>query len=140
MARPKKQNEPAPLDKAKVLDPSQMSEEELRKYVTQLEHAVGAMAAKAAPVAEKPWLEGEKRWVNIPRSPTNDIYTINGKSLVGRRLIARETWDSLNEMHLRAIKSELSRMQTRGNLVPLHQLPQDDVSSRTQPVTIASIQ
>ena len=69
-----------------------------------------------------------------------DFYTINGKRYVGRRLVDRSTWDSLNEMHLRAVKSELSRMQTRGNLVPLHQLPEDDVSSRHQPITIASIQ
>ena len=142
MARPKKQPESAPLDTAKVLDPLQMTEEELRTYVTKLEKAVGAMAAAqeyAKPKPAKPWLDGEKRWVQIPRSPTNNVYTINGKRYVGRRLVDRLTWDSLREMHLRAVKSELSRMQTRGNLVPLHQLPLDDVSSRHQPVTIASI-
>ena len=142
MARPRKQQaESAPLDKAKVLDPSTMSEEELRAYVAKLEATVGSLAAAqaTAKAPPKPWLEDEKRWVQVPRSPTNDVYTINGKRYVGRRLIDRRTWDSLNEMHYRAVKSELSRMQTRGNLVPLHQLPLDDVSSRHQPVTIASI-
>lgn len=140
MARPRKTSETAPLDEKKALpDPLKMTEEELRAYVAKLEAALGAQAAKASPAQAKPWLEGEKRWVFIPRSPTNDVYTINGKSFVGRRLVTRETWDSLNEMHTRAVKSELSRMQTRGNLVPAHQLPIDDISSRSQPVTIGSI-
>ncbi len=124
-----------------LIDPSTMSEEELRAYVAKLENSLTALTAqqaKAAPLA-KPWLEGEKRWVNIPPSPTNDVYTINGKPFIGRRLVDLPTWNSLQESHNKAIASEMARMQTRGNMVPLHMLPADDVSSRSQPVTIANL-
>lgn len=140
MARPRKNPESAPsLDPKKVLDPSQMSEEELRAYVTKLEHALGNAAKQQTKSQEKDWLIGEKRWVMIPRTPTNEPLTINGKRYLGRCLVDRETWFTLLEMHSRAVNSELARMQTRGNMVSPHQLPFDDVSSRSQPQTIATL-
>ena len=125
---------PAPLD------PATMTEDQLRAYVTRLETSlVASTAAQAKPAQFKDWEDGEKRWVMVPRTPTNEPLTINGKRYLGRCLVDRETWYTLLEMHGRAVQSELSRMQTRGNMVAPHQLPVDDVSSRSQPQTIASL-
>ena len=126
------------FDLAKVLDPTQMSESELRAYVSKLELALGAAAAQNTKVTEKPWRGSEKRWVVVP--PVNgQTLTINGKAYIGRMFLDRVTFDSVKESHQRAIKSELARMQTRGNLVPPHLLPADDLSSRSQALTIADL-
>lgn len=125
---------------ASTLDPEQMSPEELRAYVTKLEAALTATQTQAPkPAPEKPWGLHEKRWVMVPRTPTNDVIMICGKPYIGRCFVTRETWESIQEIHNKAVRSELARMQTRGNLVPPHLLPNDDVSSRQQPVTIANL-
>jgi hypothetical protein len=115
-----------------------MSEEELRAYVGKLERALGAVSQENTKVNEQPWLPDEKRWVMIPRAGTNPV-TINGKAYVGRQYVTEQTWQSIQEIHNKAVQSELARMQSRGNLVAPHLLPLDDVSSRRQPVTIASL-
>ena len=121
------------------LDPSTMTEDQLRTYVNRLEHALSAVSTTNQKVVEKPWELDEKRWVNVPKTPTNDIITINGKPRYGRILVGREEWGTIQEMHGKAVNSELARMQTRGNMVPPHQLPIGDVSSTIQPRTIANL-
>lgn len=126
----------------KVLAPEDMTEEQLREYVASLEQALTqANQSNAAVTAKKQedWLPGQRRWVMIPKTPTNDVITINGKPYIGRMLLDLDTWQTVQEVHNKAIRSELARMQSRGNLVPAHLLASDDVSSRTQPVTIANL-
>lgn len=124
----------------KPLDPALMSESELRAYISKLEKALSVAPIPTAGVPETEWLDGEKRWVTVPRTLTNNIITICGKPYIGRMLVTRETWLSLQEIHNRATLSELSRMQARGNLVAPHLLPAEDISSRTQPITIANLE
>ena len=123
---------PAPLD------PATMTEDQLRAYVTKLEYALSATATQTKSLESDEWPMDEKRWVDIPRVGSNHVM-INGKAMVGRQLIDRHVWNMVCEMHRKAVQSELDRMASRGNLVQPHLLPRDDISSRHQPLTIASL-
>jgi hypothetical protein len=118
-------------------DPTTMGEEELRAYVAKLEKALTVTASKVP--STKPWLAGEKREVYIPKTATNDAVTINGKKYVGRMRLDFNTYQVVTEMIQRANRSELSRMQQRGNMANPHEIQNDDLMSRNQPVNVANL-
>ncbi len=123
----------------KPLDPSSMTEEELRAYVNKLELALSDASTAAEKVREKPWERGEKRDVYITPTPTNNAITINGKPYVGRMKLDRDTYETVMEMHQRAVRAELQRMESRGNLVSPHLIKSDDIMSRRQPTVVANL-
>lgn len=126
---------------AKLNDPVTMTPEERLSYIARLEAALGRASSAAQQVkpADADWTGNEKRYALFQPGPTGDPIRINGKAYVGRRLVTKEEFDSVNEIYNRALRSELSRMQQRGNLTPPHLLARDDISSRTTPVTIANL-
>lgn len=125
--------------KIEKIDISTMSEDALREYASKLESAIAKLGAAQAAGGEKPWELGEKRTVMIPLTATGHPITINGKEYAGRMKIDRETFFTVMEMHARANRQELARLQQRGNLVSPHLLASDDVSSRYQPELVASL-
>jgi hypothetical protein len=133
---PKAVKQPTP-----PVDPSTMTEEQLRAYVAKLESALGsAMASpQVSNSADKPWEPGEKRYMFVPLGPTGQPISINGRRYRGRTLVTKELYDTIKEIHGRAVKSELDRMAVRGNLATPELLPTDDVVSRSQPTTIAHL-
>lgn len=120
-------------------DPATMSPEQLREYVAKLERTLGDISTRNKPVTEPEWKDGDKRWVRFPNGPTGQPVTINGVPYVGRKQVDRETYMQVCEFLGRAVRSELARMEVRGNLVAPHLLPNDDIMSRRQPELIANL-
>lgn len=121
------------------IDLSTMSEEQLREYASKLEGAIAKLGAAQSANGEKSWDATEKRTVMIPLTATGHPITISGKAYAGRMKLDRETYFTVLEMHARANRQELARLQQRGNLVSPHLLASDDVSSRYQPELVASL-
>lgn len=126
-----------PQKTGEKIDLSTMSEEELRAYASKLENAIAQLGTIQAKNSEKPWELGEKRSVMIPLTATGVPITINGKPYVGNMKIDRETFFTVMEMHARANRQELARLQARGNLVPPHLLANDDITSHQNELVAA---
>lgn len=124
------------------LDLASASTEEVAAYISALEQSLSKteeQRTKALAPAEPPWTGKDKRWMLVQNAPDGQPIRINGKAYIGRMHVTRDEFDSVMEIYHRAIKSELQRLQQRGNLVPPQLLAPDEVASRTQAQVIANL-
>lgn len=125
------------------IDLSTASSDDIAAYISALEQTLSKTQEQNTKITQVSpdagWTGKERRWMLIQNAPDGQPIRINGKPYIGRCLVTLDEFHSVMEIYFRAVKSELQRLQQRGNLVPPQLLPQDEVASRTQSQVIANL-